>query len=193
MARTTPQVEHDLLSGHGGAPPIAVGSPAWFAWLEQASLFAFRSSAGGFTARRETRARGGGYWRAYRTVAGRQRRAYLGRAADLTIERLHAAAIQLAGDAPDSTAGHISPPLAAPILAATVPLLATKLYLPQPRGALVPRPRLLAPTSPPPGGPTPAPPRPPPPHPAVPCRSRAAPGCPAHVCGPASPPARACR
>ena len=96
MARTTPQVEHDLLSGHGGAAPIAVGSPAWFAWLEQSHLFAFRSSAGSFTARREGRARGGGYWRAYRTIAGRQRRAYLGRAADLTSERLHAAAIQLA-------------------------------------------------------------------------------------------------
>src|SRR5436305_9971215 len=142
MARTTPQVEHDLLAGHGGAAPIAVGSPAWFAWLEQASLFAFRSSAGGFTARRESRARGAGYWRAYRTVAGRQRRAYLGRAADLTIERLQAAAIQLSGDAPEPAAGHASPPPAAPTLAAA-PLLATKLYLPQPRGALVPRPRLL--------------------------------------------------
>src|SRR5258705_4855304 len=137
MARTTPQVEHDLLAGHGGAAPIAVGSPAWFAWLEQASLFAFRSGAGGFTARREGRARGGGYWRAYRTVAGRQRRAYLGRATDLTIERLHAAASQLAGDAPEPTAGQATP-------AAPAPLLTTKLYLPRPRGALVPRPRLLA-------------------------------------------------
>src|SRR5215212_1543422 len=98
MAHATPQVEHDRLENHGGAGPIAVGSPAWFAWLEHANLFAFRSGAGSFTARREGRARGGGYWRAYRTVAGRQRRAYLGRAADLTSERLHAAAIQLAGD-----------------------------------------------------------------------------------------------
>ena len=137
MARTTPQVEHDLLFGHGGAAPIAVGSPAWFAWLDQARLFAFRSGAGGFTARREGRARGGGYWRAYRTVAGRQRRAYLGRAADLTIERLRAAAIQLAGDVPEPAASQALPPLPAP-------LLATKLYLPQPRDTLVPRPRLLA-------------------------------------------------
>jgi hypothetical protein len=118
MARTTPQVEHDLLSGHGGAAPIAVGSPAWFAWLEQASLFAFRSGASGFTARREGRARGGGYWRAYRTVAGSQRRAYLGRATDLTIERLRAAAIQLAGDAPEPAASHESPAPPAPNLKA---------------------------------------------------------------------------
>jgi ATP/maltotriose-dependent transcriptional regulator MalT len=144
MARTTPQVERDLLSGHDGATPIAVGSPAWFAWLEQASLFAFRSGAGGFTARREGRARGGGYWRAYRTVAGRQRRAYLGRATDLTIERLHAAAIQLAGDAPEPAASHESPPPPASTLGASAPLLATKLYLPRPRGVLVPRPQLLA-------------------------------------------------
>jgi LuxR family maltose regulon positive regulatory protein len=137
MTRTTPQVEHDLLSGHGGAAPIAVGSSAWFAWLEQASLFAFRFGAGGFTARRESRARGGGYWRAYRTVAGRQRRAYLGRATDLTLERLQAAASQLAGDVPEPTAGQAAP-------AAPAPLLTTKLYLPQMRGALVPRPRLLA-------------------------------------------------
>src|SRR5690349_11929030 len=106
MARATPLVEHDRLTGHGGTAPIAVGSPAWFAWLEQASLFAFRSSAGSFTARREGRARGGGYWRAYRTIAGRQRRAYLGRAADLTIERLRAAAIQLASDAPEPATSH---------------------------------------------------------------------------------------
>src|SRR5436853_7280634 len=121
MARATPQVEHDLLASHGGAAPIAVGSPAWFAWLEQASLFAFRSGAGGFTARREGRARGGGYWRAYRTVAGSQRRAYLGRAADLTSERLRAAAIQLADDAQEPAAGHGAPP---------APLLATQLALP---------------------------------------------------------------
>jgi LuxR family maltose regulon positive regulatory protein len=144
MARTTPQVEHDLLYGHGGAAPIAVGSPAWFAWLEQASLFAFRSGAGSFTARRESRARGGGYWRAYRTVAGRQGRAYLGRATDLTIERLRAAAIQLAGAAPEPAASRASSPPPAPILGASAPLLTTKLYLPRPRGALVPRPRLLA-------------------------------------------------
>jgi LuxR family maltose regulon positive regulatory protein len=148
MARTTPYVEHDLLSGHGGAAPIAVGSPAWFAWLEQADLFAFRSGASSFTARRESRARGGGYWRAYRTIGGRQRRAYLGRAADLTSERLHAAAIQLSGDTAEPAAGHTAPP--APLSgeiaprATSAPLLATKLYLPRPRGALVPRPQLLA-------------------------------------------------
>ena len=109
MARSTPRVDGTVLVGVAAASSIAVGSPAWFAWLEQASLFAFRSGADGFTARREGRARGGGYWRAYRTVASRQRRAYLGRATDLTIERLRAVAIQLAGDAPEPTAGQATP------------------------------------------------------------------------------------
>src|SRR5262249_12693587 len=80
-----------------------------------------------------------------RTVAGRQRRAYLGRSADLTAERLRAAAIQLAGDPADTPASRgTSASSAAARPRSAAPLLTTKLYLPRPRGALVPRPRLLA-------------------------------------------------
>jgi LuxR family transcriptional regulator, maltose regulon positive regulatory protein len=142
MARTTPQVTNEWLTGYGAAP-IAVGSPAWFAWLEQATRFAFRDPAGAFTARREARGRGA-YWRAYRTVDGRQRRAYLGRSADLTPERLRVVAAQLAAAArlTDPVAPARAPAAtAAPTL---LVLLATKLYVPRPRGALVSRPRLLA-------------------------------------------------
>src|SRR5215207_399422 len=96
MARMTPLVVNNLLTDHGGREPIAVGSPAWFAWLDAARLFAFRDAIGNFTARQEGRARGASYWRAYRTVGGRQRRAYLGRSADLTLERLRLVAAQLA-------------------------------------------------------------------------------------------------
>src|ERR1051325_1502165 len=88
MARTTPQVVNDRLTDHGGPESIVVGGPAWFAGLERARLFAFRSIAGTFTARQERRARGGAYWRAYRTIGGRPRRGYLGRSADLTPTRL---------------------------------------------------------------------------------------------------------
>src|SRR5262245_37853633 len=127
MARTTPQVVNERLTGHGAASPVAVGSPAWFSWLEQASHFAFRDPAGTFTARREAHGRGA-YWRAYRTVGGRQRRAYLGRSADLTPERLRAVAAQLAADPP------LREPSPAPVAAqASVVLLATKLYVPRPR------------------------------------------------------------
>ena len=138
MARTTPQVTDDRLTGHGSPDAVAVGSPAWFAWLEQASRFAFRGPTGTFTARHESHGRGA-YWRAYRTVGGRQRRAYLGRSADLTAERLRAVAAQLATDSSDQ-----QPSAIAPAAHTSFVLLATKLYVPRPRSALVARPRLLA-------------------------------------------------
>ncbi len=151
MARTTPQVVNDLLADHGGSEAIVVGSPAWFAWLNQARLFAFRSAAGTFTARHEARARGGAYWRAYRTVGGRQRRAYLGRSADLTPARLREVAAHLTGDlavqAPHGEPEHGEiggTSVAGLVPAAFSPILATKLYVPRPRAARVVRPQLLA-------------------------------------------------
>ena len=145
MARTTPQVVNDMLTDHGGPESIVVGSPAWFAWLEQARLFAFRSTAGTFTARQEGRARGGAYWRAYRTIGGRQRRAYLGRSADLTLARLWAVAAQLTADLP-AQRPHDQPLPGAvtPVPATSSLILTTKLYVPRPRDAHVVRPQLLA-------------------------------------------------
>src|SRR5689334_23739893 len=105
MARTTPQVVNDRLTDPAGPESIVVGSPAWFAWLERSKGFSFRGPTGTFTARRELRERGDGYWRAYRTVDGRQRRAYLGRSADLTPERLRAVAAHLDADSSPSLAG----------------------------------------------------------------------------------------
>src|SRR5689334_11657976 len=128
MARTTPQVADGRLTGHGSSETLAVGSPDWFAWLEQATSFAFRDPAGTFTARREAHGRGA-YWRAYRTIAGRQRRAYLGRSTDLTTERLRAVAAQLAAD----PAGQAP---SAPMASTSTVLLATKLYIPRSRSAL---------------------------------------------------------
>ncbi len=73
-ARTTPQVAKRFGSRlTASQEPIVVGSSAWFAWLEQAQLFTFRSAAWTFTARHERRAGGGVYWRAYRTIGGQQR------------------------------------------------------------------------------------------------------------------------
>ena len=82
-----PSVADGLLQGSaaGGAAGLAVGSPAWFAWLadDAARSFSFRSPSGVYTARKERRQRGGAYWVAYRTVAGRQHKVYLGKAEDL--------------------------------------------------------------------------------------------------------------
>ena len=119
-----------------------MGSPAWFAWLadDAARSFSFRSPAGAYTARKERRQRGGAYWVAYRTAAGRQHKVYLGRGEELTPERLAEAAATLAGritDAGPCAAGRVDPGTGGL-------LLATKLFVPRPRPDLVPRPRLIA-------------------------------------------------
>jgi len=50
VARSTPRVDGTVLVGvAGAASSIAVGSPAWYAGLEDASMFACRSAEGSFT------------------------------------------------------------------------------------------------------------------------------------------------
>src|SRR5690242_12476465 len=130
MARMTALVDGaTLVLSESDASPITVDTSAWFAWLEHATTFAFSSLAGRFTARKERQARGGGYWKAYRTSNGTLHRAYLGKAQDLTLDRLNRAATTLAA---------ASAPAAVPSN-----LLATKLFVPPARTNLVPRPRLL--------------------------------------------------
>ena len=97
VARSTPRVDETVLVGSAGAASsIAVGSPAWYAWLEDATTFAFTSAQGGFTARKEQRGQTGWYWKAYRKHKGTLHRAYLGKSADLTLDRLIAIASELA-------------------------------------------------------------------------------------------------
>ena len=149
-----PSVADGLLQATtaGGVAGLAVGSPAWFAWLadDAARSFSFRSPAGAYTARKERRQRGGAYWVAYRTAAGRQHKVYLGRSEDLTPDRLAEAAATLAGRVADAEPVGDTPtaPGAPPGRrgqgTAGLPLLATKLFVPRPRPDLVPRPRLLA-------------------------------------------------
>jgi LuxR family maltose regulon positive regulatory protein len=141
-------VADGLLQGAaaGGAAGVAVGSPAWFAWLvgDAARSFSFRSPAGAYTARKERRQRGGAYWVAYRTAAGRQHKVYLGKAEELTPERLAEAAAALAARAADAPPAPGGSPGRMGQGAAGLPLLATKLFVPRPHPDLVPRPRLLA-------------------------------------------------
>lgn len=97
MARTTPRVEEaTLVAAPDIANPVEVGSPAWYAWLDQATTFAFVGTHGRFTARKERGGRTGWYWKAYRKCAGKVASAYLGKSADLTLERLQHAAGALA-------------------------------------------------------------------------------------------------
>ena len=139
-----PSVADGLLQGTaaGGAAGLAVGSPGWFAWLADDAVrsFSFRSPAGAYTARKERRRRGGAYWVAYRTAAGRQHKVYLGKGEELTPERLAEVTAKLAGRispaVPDASPGRMDH-------GAGGLLLATKLFVPQPRPDLIPRPRLL--------------------------------------------------
>ena len=65
MARTTAQVDGaTLVLPADDASLIPLNTPAWFAWLEHATTFAFRSPSGRFTARKERQARGGEHCRA---------------------------------------------------------------------------------------------------------------------------------
>nr|MDQ2999350.1 hypothetical protein [Chloroflexota bacterium] len=103
MARTTPppRVDHThMLLPDRAAELIAVGSPAWYAWLVDATSFVFRSRHGTFTAYKERRGASQAYWKAYRRRAGRLQRVYLGKSGELTLDRLDAAAAELANKLP---------------------------------------------------------------------------------------------
>jgi LuxR family transcriptional regulator, maltose regulon positive regulatory protein len=133
MPRQTSQIRDAVLTRHDTADTLAVGSAAWYAWLDQASSFAFVGVQGNFTARKEQRERGGFYWRAYRTRGGKSYRAYLGRSDELTLARLEAAAAQLSQAAAALPAAPTSGDL----------LLSSKLALPRLRGRSIERPQLL--------------------------------------------------
>jgi LuxR family maltose regulon positive regulatory protein len=76
--------------------PVQVGSQAWVAWLGAHPGFIYEGSAGHFTARRELR-RGISYWYGYRRRGGKLTKTYLGKADELTRERLEQASVLLAG------------------------------------------------------------------------------------------------
>jgi ATP/maltotriose-dependent transcriptional regulator MalT len=105
MARTRsiPLVDRIFLAqSESAADAILVGSPAWYAWLTNATSFAFRSDYGTFTAHKERRGHAREYWKAYRRRAGRLYRAYLGKSVELTLERLNAVAADLARGVADA-------------------------------------------------------------------------------------------
>src|SRR5215472_1850241 len=79
-ARRIPMVRDDHLHTLPAAPPIPLGSPAWFAWLADPAhrSFAYRTAAGSVTLRCERRGTGW-YWYAYRGQGGRVRKVYAGK------------------------------------------------------------------------------------------------------------------
>ncbi len=98
---------------------VIVGSEAWCAWLadEQNGSFSFRNRAGAFTIRCEQK-RQSRYWYAYRKHEGQLRKAYLGKSEEVTLERLNAVAMLLAGQKDSSKSPHRPPSSLAASLAA---------------------------------------------------------------------------
>lgn len=112
MARTTPTVwvswggrgrRVELVFAGATTPPIALDTPEWRAWLELPTSRSFAypiydEQAGyirGFmTVRKECRVRGGVYWVAYRRSGSRLHKIYLGRAAEVSEQRLGSVAEQ---------------------------------------------------------------------------------------------------
>ncbi len=101
VQRRTPLVRREALLSRNddAAQAIRIGTPAWYAWLTEATAFSFESSDGKFTARKERVQRGGQYWKAYRRSRGKLLHSYLGKSEDLTFTRLTEVARLLAGRA----------------------------------------------------------------------------------------------
>jgi LuxR family maltose regulon positive regulatory protein len=140
---------------------ITVGSDRWFGWLADpvTKSFSFQGQGGTLTARKERRSRGGGYWVAYRRRRGRLRKAYLGKAEELTLIRPEYTAQTLAQYSEDpagpgvqahsSEDGAVGPKdIEDPAVNAYDPsgtsFIQTKRFVPSVRGVLVPRPGLAS-------------------------------------------------
>jgi LuxR family maltose regulon positive regulatory protein len=143
--------EHSLAHSH----PLPQDKEQQSAWLAACSSFSFEGQSGRLTLRKESRKRGEDhYWYAYRRQGGRLAKRYVGRTADLTLERLEATARALSVPDPArvSSALRMECVPAAPLSqehrrvreGKQGPLLVSKLSLPQPRPSLISRERLLA-------------------------------------------------
>jgi LuxR family maltose regulon positive regulatory protein len=87
---------YDLYEGQrDDALELIPDSHAWSVWLSQVSSFAFHGKNGSYTARKERKLRGEGYWYAYARVGGKLTKRYLGKGADLTATRLEQVAQEL--------------------------------------------------------------------------------------------------
>jgi LuxR family transcriptional regulator, maltose regulon positive regulatory protein len=134
----------------GQSVVVLLDTPAWYAWLETATTFAFTGEEGAFTAHKACAGnrRGGWYWRAYRRKRGRLSRCYLGVSTKVTLSKLREAACRLATDAestgsgkPGEDAPHV--PMSLQGLTSTV-ILQTTITPPRLPVPHVARPRLLA-------------------------------------------------
>lgn len=68
---------------------VKVGSPAWFAWLDDAALFSYFDSRSSYriSVRKEKRGHQS-YWYGYLKKAPKLHKVYIGKSGSLTLERL---------------------------------------------------------------------------------------------------------
>lgn len=103
MAKTTPIIQRNTLQGN---PAVAIGSPAWFAWLEGVASFRYYSEKTVHVAARysrplppisvrKERRRQGALWYAYRRAYGQLFKVYVGTSQALTVARLDEVAAEL--------------------------------------------------------------------------------------------------
>ncbi len=129
---------------------------AWLRWLAAQTAFAFHGHSGHLNLHNEARTRGARYWYAYHATEKRILKRYLGKTANLTLERLEQVAGELSGaHVPEPRAPHSTPPASRAQMPAAlsdaarqaeqpVLLLATKLATPRVPATLVVRERLLS-------------------------------------------------
>jgi LuxR family transcriptional regulator, maltose regulon positive regulatory protein len=120
--------------------PLVVGSQDWFAWLENATIFALKVNSAQVTVRKERRMNGL-YWYASHRNYGQIRRLYLGKNEDLTAEKLHHVIQIIQQD--DSTVQMGNTDKQTRSDAHTYPILSTKLEIPTPHTNTILRPALL--------------------------------------------------
>lgn len=118
------------------------------AWVSQVSSFAFHGKHGSYTACKERKQRGDGYWYAYARIRGKVTKRYLGRETNLSIPHLEEVAHNLGLDKAEEKhtrkrASIESQTSLTSFSAQSHPLLATKFHMPRPRPRLVHRQRLI--------------------------------------------------
>ncbi len=132
-----------VLSGsrNGEDRSIVPDSPAWFAWLDERSSFAFHGQVGSYTARLETVQRGERYWYAYRRTGQKLRKKYLGKTDELTIARLEQVARVLHTGALDAASSSSALPQEQPVPArktTNMPATVVKEHITVPPASTVP-------------------------------------------------------
>ena len=95
MTRSNPTVREGFLHQEStvdtSTTPLSIGTAVWYSWLDQHTSFTYETPRITFTARKEQRP-GGWYWYAYRRSQGKLHSRYLGKSAELTLQRLDEAA-----------------------------------------------------------------------------------------------------